>query len=285
MNIYDEPKIDCHNHVFDPLRFPYAADVSYHPSGQELGTAAQLTEMLDAYGVRHALVVGPNSGYGTDNRCLLDALAHSAGRFKGVAVVPNDVETAELERLKAAGIVGVTMNATYYGAAYYADASPLLAKLAVLNLFAQVQVEQNQLVSLAPMLVDSGAQIVVDHCGRPTPDAGLDQPGFKALLELARTGRACIKLSGYSKFSRDPYPHLDTRRYVDALIDAFTLDACVWGSDWPFLRATQRHDYGPLLKLVEHLLPDVTSRRRVLWDTPRKWFGFGKVPSVSASTV
>ena len=52
MNIYDEPKIDCHNHVLDPLRFPYAADTIYRPSGQELGSAAQLTEVLDAYGVR-----------------------------------------------------------------------------------------------------------------------------------------------------------------------------------------------------------------------------------------
>jgi hypothetical protein len=25
LSIYDEPKIDCHNHVFDPARFPYAA--------------------------------------------------------------------------------------------------------------------------------------------------------------------------------------------------------------------------------------------------------------------
>jgi predicted TIM-barrel fold metal-dependent hydrolase len=274
MNIYDEPKIDCHNHVLDPLRFPYAADANYRPGGQEIGSAAQLTEVLDAYGVRYALVVGPNSGYGTDNRCLLDAIAHSAGRFKGVAVVRNDVETEELARLKAAGIVGVTMNATYHGAAYYANTAPLLAKLAALDLFVQVQVEQDQFLSLAPILVGSGAHIVVDHCGRPTPDAGLDQPGFKALLELSRTKRACVKLSGYSKFSREPYPYLDARRYVDALIDAFTLDACVWGSDWPFLRATHRHDYGPLLKLVEHLLPDVASRRSILWDTPRKWFGF-----------
>jgi predicted TIM-barrel fold metal-dependent hydrolase len=275
MNIYDEPKIDCHNHVLDPLRFPYVADTTYRPSGQELGSAAQLTEVLNAYGVRYALVVGPNSGYGTDNRCLLDTIAHGAGRFKGVAVVRNDVETAELERLKAAGIVGVTMNATYYGAAYYANTGPLLAKLAALGLFVQVQVEQDQLVSLAPILIASGAHIVVDHCGRPTPDAGLDQPGFKALLELSRTTRTCVKLSGYSKFSRQPYPYLDTRRYVDALIDAFTLDACVWGSDWPFLRATQRLDYGPLLTLVEHLIPDASRRLLLLWDTPRKLFGFG----------
>jgi predicted TIM-barrel fold metal-dependent hydrolase len=138
MNICDEPNIDCHNHVLDPLRFPFAADATYRPSGQELGSATQLTEVLNAYGLRYALVVGPNSGYGTDNRCLLDAIAQGAGRVKGVAVVRNDAEAAELERLKAAGIVGVTMNATDHGAAYYANTGPLLAKLAALGLFVQV---------------------------------------------------------------------------------------------------------------------------------------------------
>ena len=274
MNIYDEPKIDCHNHVLDPVRFPYVADTFYQPAGQEIGTAAQFRHVLDAYGVQHALLVGPNSGYGSDNRCLLDAIAQGGGRFKGVAVVPNNVERAELERLKAVGIVGVAFNATVHGVAYYSDTGELLAKLAALGLFVQVQVEHDQLAQLAPLLARAGARIVIDHCGRPAPEAGLDQPGFKALLDLARTGRACVKLSGYVKFSRQPYPYNDTWPYVRALIDAFTLDACVWGSDWPFLRAPERVDYGPLLKLVETLVPDAGERRKLLWDTPRHWFGF-----------
>jgi predicted TIM-barrel fold metal-dependent hydrolase len=275
MNIYDEPKIDCHNHILDPARFPYAADVHYRPLGQEMGTAAQFRQVLDAYGVRNALVVGPNSGYGLDNRCLLDAIAQSNGRFKGIAVVPNNAGRTDLERLKAAGIVGIAFNvALLGGGAYYADTSDLLETLAALDLFVQVQVEHDQLVPLIPMLERSGAKILIDHCGRPTPAAGVGQPGFKALLGLARTRRAFVKLSGQVKFSGEPHPHADTRPYVRALIDAYTLDACVWGSDWPFLRAPQRVDYGPLLKLVENLLPDAGDRRKLFWDTPRKLFGF-----------
>ena len=276
MNIYDEPKIDCHNHVLDPVRFPYAADVAYRPAGQEIGSAQYFLQVLDAYGVRYALVVGPNSGYGTDNRCLLDAIARSAGRFKGIAVLPNDVEVSALEQLKAAGIVGVAFNVTLYGVAYYADTERLLAKLAALGLFIQIQVEHDQLIPLVPMLEGSGVRILVDHCGRPTPEAGLDQPGFEALLRLARTGRAFVKLSGYEKFSREPYPYTDVHRYVRALIEAFTPDACVWASDWPFLKASKRVDYGLLLKLVQYLLPLEHERHKVLWETPQKLFGFGK---------
>ncbi|MGA8786230.1 MAG: amidohydrolase family protein [Polaromonas sp.] len=285
MNIYDEPKIDCHNHVLDPARFPYAEGTTYRPAGQEVSPAAQLHNVMDAYGVRHSLVVGPNSGYGQDNRCLLDAIAHSQGRLKGIAVVPNDVSSSELARLKAAGVVGVAFNVTLYGVAHYADTSALLSQLAALDLFIQVQVEHDQLVPLAPLLERSGARILIDHCGRPTPELGLGQPGFQALLALARTRRASVKLSGYGKFSREPHPFADTQPYVRALIDAFTLDACVWGSDWPFLKATERIDYGPLLKLVESLLPDVNDRRKLFWDTPRKLFGFGSEGTLSINAI
>ena len=65
-------------------------------------------------------------------------------------------------------------------------------------------------------------------------------------------------------------------RSLQALLDAFTTDGCVWASDWPFVKATERIDYGPLLKLFEGLVPDPADRRKILWDTPRRWFGFGE---------
>jgi predicted TIM-barrel fold metal-dependent hydrolase len=275
MSIFEEAKIDCHNHVLDPARFAYADDVAYRPAGQEIATRSQHADVMDAYGVRHALLVGPNSGYGTDNRCLLDAIARGRGRFKGIAVVPNDVGRAELERLKAAGVVGVAFNTTVNGVAYYANAAPLLRLLAELDLFVQVQVEHDQLLTLTPQLLASGARVLIDHCGRPTPSAGLGQRGFQALLAMARSGRATVKLSGFQKFSAESAPYHDAERFVRALVEAFTLDACLWASDWPFLKAAQRLDYGPLLKLVEQWFPDATDRRRLLWDTPRRLFGFG----------
>jgi predicted TIM-barrel fold metal-dependent hydrolase len=274
MNIYDEPKIDCHNHLFDPVRFPYPEDAFYRPVGHEIGTPDNFHHVLDAYGVRHALVVEPNSGYGPDNRCLLDAIARSHGRFKGMAVVGMGASRGELEQLKAAGMLGITYNVALHGVDFYADTEALLAKLVALDLFVQVQVERDQLMPLAPMLERSGVKMLFDHCGRPAPEAGIKQPGFQALLRLASTGRAFVKLSGHIKFSREAYPHADTFPYVRALIDAFTLDACVWGSDWPFLRAPARVDYGLLLKLIEKLLPDVSERRKLFWDTPKRLFAF-----------
>jgi predicted TIM-barrel fold metal-dependent hydrolase len=274
MSIFEEPKIDCHVHVLDPARFSYRADTHYAPTGQEIGTLAQLAQVMDAYGTRHALLVGPNSGYGLDNACMLDAIARGAGRYKGIAVVANDATLEELQALKRQGVVGVAWNVTHYGVDYHRHAKPLLQKLVTLNMFVDIQVEHDQLVPMLPMLADSGVRILVDHCGRPAVDAGLGQPGFRALLELGKTRRAFAKLSGLVKFSRKAAPHDDAWPFVTALIDAFTLDHCLWASDWPYLRAPVRVDYGVLLRLALTLFPDASDRRRLLWDTPRELFGF-----------
>ena len=274
-DVYSEPKIDCHVHVLDPVRFPYGENTHYRPAGQEMGTPAQLAQAMEAYGTGYALLVGPNSGYGLDNRCLLDTIASGDGRFKGVAVVANDASLQELEELKRHGVLGVAWNVTHYGVDYYDNAAPLVEKLVALDMFVDIQVERDQLLSFVPLLTRSGVRILIDHCGRPTIEAGLDQPGFRALLALGATGRAFVKLSGLVKFSREPSPHRDAWSYVEALVDAFTLDHCLWASDWPYLRAPARVDYGVLLSLVLSLFPDVSDRRKLLWSTPQALFGFG----------
>lgn len=273
--IFDEPKIDCHLHILDPERFAYRADTHYAPAGQERGTYDQLLAVLDAYGTRHALLVGPNSGYGLDNACMLDALARSPDRFRGIAVVRNDITRDELLALKAQGVLGVAWNVTFYGLDYYADSSRLLQYLRELDLCVSVQVEHDLMVTMGPLLADAGVRILVDHCGRPTTAEGLGQRGFAAVLALARTGRAWVKLSGVAKITPDPFPYAAAQPYFDALLAAFTPSRCLWASDWPYLRAPSRLDYGVLLRHIVRVLPDAAMRRQVLWDTPRELLGFG----------
>ena len=268
------PIVDCHVHVFDPVRFPYTPDTFYRPAGGEIGTPSLLAHLLDTHEVRHALLVAPNSGYWLDNRCLLDALRQGAGRYKGMAAVPNDATRQQLQDLQAAGIIGIAFNVALLGVEFYRDIGPLLDRLRDLGMWAQMQVEGDQLVSLKTMLLDSGVRLLFDHCGRPFPHAGVGQPGFRALLELSESGRACVKLSSLTKCSALPYPHEDAWPFVEALIDAYTPRALVWASDWPFLRAPARIDYGPLIRLMEQLAPDEPSRSAILWDTPLRLFGF-----------
>jgi predicted TIM-barrel fold metal-dependent hydrolase len=197
---------------------------------------------MDLHGVRHALVVGTNSGYGEDLSPVLDAIARGEGRFKGVAVVPNDIAAADLAHLKASGMVGIAFNAPFNSTALYAGTDELLRMLTDLDMFLQIQVKGDQLLDFLPLIERSDVRLVIDHCGRPAPESGLDQPGFKALLALGRAGRATVKLSGYSQFAGERYPYQDVRPCIDALLETFTPDGCMWGSDWPFLRATERID-------------------------------------------
>ncbi len=199
-----------------------------------------------------------------------------------MAIVPNDVPRSELERLHALRVAGVTFNAALLGAGYYSNAAALLAELADLDMFVDLQVQADQMVEMRPLLEATDVRIVVDHCGRPRPSAGLDQPGFAALLRLAATGRVFVKISGYAKFSDQPYPYRDAWPYVQSLIRSFGPDCCVWGSDWPFLRAPERIDYGPLLKLLERLVPEPADRSKLLWQTPNRLFGFGEPATTAA---
>ena len=73
------------------------------------------------------------------------------------------------------------------GVDYYADAGPLVDKLVSLDMFVDIQVEHEQLLPFVPLFERTGVRVLVDHCGRPTIDAGLDQPGFRALLALGAT--------------------------------------------------------------------------------------------------
>ena len=105
-----------------------------------------------------------------------------------MAVVANEVSRRELERLRALRISGVTFNAALLGVEYYAKSAGLLAELADLGMFVDLQVQANQLTDMLPLLEATDVRVIVDHCGRPRPGAGLDQPGFAALLRLAATG-------------------------------------------------------------------------------------------------
>ena len=275
MNIFTEPKIDCHAHVFDPVKFPYGEDIEYKPSGQEIGTPPQLDAVMKTYGVTHALLVQPNSGYGSDNSCMLDTIARGKGRFKGVAIIDFDADLAALRALQAQGIVGAAFNPTFHGTDYYKRSAGLIERLAELDMFLQIQSEHDQLSMFVPWIEAMPVRVLIDHCGRPTPEQGLGQSGFQALLRIARTRRVSVKLSGYSKFSKLPYPFEDCWPFVRAIVDAFTLDHCLWASDWPFLRAPQRQDFGPLAELAGLLFPNEAERRKLFYDTPRRLFSFG----------
>ena len=131
----------------------------------------------------------------------------------------------------------------------------------------------DQLVALAPLLRNGGVQVLIDHCGRPNLADGLAAPGFAALLALADTGGVNVKLSGFAKFSQQGFPFDDSTACTAQLLQSFGPAHCLWASDWPFLKAERRLDYGALLQLFAASVPHASDRQQILWDTPRRLFG------------
>jgi predicted TIM-barrel fold metal-dependent hydrolase len=116
--------------------------------------------------------------------------------------------------------------------------------------------------------------MMLDHFGRPDIARGVKSAGYQTVLEFGKSGQAVIKLSGPFRSSLQGYPYTDVDSFIAAAIDAFTLDNCVWGSDWPFVRMDERMDYGRRRHACRAGYPTPKIAEKVLWDTPARLFGF-----------
>lgn len=268
--------IDCHAHIIDTARFPLADGSGYKPRPNENGPKETYCGVLDGHRVAHALLVQP-SGYGTDNAAMLDAIASYPGRFKGIAVLDLTTPERELAALARRGVVGVRFNLVSYerDALSRPKAAGFLARLKALGWYAQIFADDAQWPELAEILRKSGVRVLVDHFGLRDPSLGLDQPGFQAVLRLGREGNAAVKLSAPFRISREPGSYGDLEPFARAVIEAFGIENCVWGSDWPFINMGTPMRYAAALKTVEHWLDDAGNLDRVLWHNPVRLFGFG----------
>ena len=268
--------VDSHAHVFCAgSKYPFAAQREYTPHPTQLGSAERFAAVLDAHGLTHGLLVSAGP-YGPDNQCMLDAISAHRGRFKGIALVNAEVSERELQKLADGGVIGIRINIMNHGLRPLTEkgADALLAKVKALDWFVQVHSQKDELVEAAPVLRKAGVRVMFDHFGRPDIRRGVDSRGYQTLLDFGREGRHVIKLSGPFRSSVEGPPYRDTDPFIHAAIEAFTLERCVWGSDWPWVRMDERMDYGPVYACLPRWLPDAKDRQRVLWETPSRLFGF-----------
>ncbi|WP_426959394.1 amidohydrolase family protein [Muricoccus radiodurans] len=269
------PAVDCHAHAFNLARQGWGSDRGFDISPGELGTAEQFLHLLSLHGFTHGVLINPLGGYGANNTYMLEAIAAAKGRLKGVALLPDGTPEAEIRRMVEGGIVGIRFNLDFpTSPPLHGEAGQRsLARAREVGWMVQVHYHHNDsIVAAIPILRAAGCPVLIDHSGRPDLAMGLDQPGFQALLEFGRSSDAIIKLSGLFRLTQEGAPYHDTDPYIASLIEAFTLDRCIWGSDWPFLRAKHRTDFAPLLDALARMIPDAADREKVLWDNPARIF-------------
>jgi predicted TIM-barrel fold metal-dependent hydrolase len=265
--------VDTHAHIFR-RGLPLASERRYAPNYD--ATLADYLRMLDRHGIARGVLVQP-SFLGSDNSHLLAGLAVAPQRLRGIAVVAPGADAQELARFDAAGIVGLRLNLV--GGAPLPDlASPpwrtLLNAAAGLGWQIELHREARDLSLLLEPLLDAGVNVVVDHFGRPDPAAGIEDPGFRALLDTGASRRVWVKLSAAYRNGGDGVGERIAKDAMPLLRRAFGADRLLWGSDWPHTRFETSASAASGLALLEALLPDRDERRIVLEDAPNALYRF-----------
>lgn len=280
---------DCHVHVFEPDRFPYAEPRTYTP-----GTASveQLQSFRRALDVDHLVLVQP-SVYGDDNRCLLNALRElGLVVARGIAVIdPDGISDANLRTLKEGGVVGVRVNLSAKGedraAAAIAAVSKTISRVASAELAVQVYVDLPLIESLANIVAASPVPVILDHYAGADAELGVEQPGFTALLRLLDSGKVWVKLSAAYRASRRTPDYEDVAPLARTLIAA-NPDRLMWASDWPHtgggaerrerkpgeIEPFRQVDDAHLLSALASWTGDATALRKILVDNPARLYGF-----------
>lgn len=267
---------DTHAHVFGPeQRYPYNPGRAYTPPDAPLEAWFALHAKL---GIGRGVLVQP-SVYGTDNTVMLEAMRTAGNRLRGVAVVEDDIPDDELEKLDAAGVRGVRVNIVDVkdrkaGTLPLDSLRELAQRIKPLGWHMEFLMHVDEFPELDRAFADFPVDIVLGHLGYMKTDTGIEDPGFQALLRLAKSGHCWVKLTGPYRISSAPLPYPDVTAFARALLEAAP-DQILWGTDWPhvMLKGTMPND-ASLCDLLSDWVPDTSLRSRVLVHNPARLYGF-----------
>lgn len=272
-----EGACDGHTHVFGPYdRFPVVHQMPY---AAPLAPAALHREMLDRVGVFRGVLIQPGA-FGTDPAVILDALAQSGGRLRGIAAATAAVSDDILDAWHRAGVRGLRFNemlapsgsGRYPGSIGIEELEALAPRLAARGWHAELWAAVDTIAALLPQLRASSVPVVLDHMAGVAASRGVEGPAFRAVLAALGEGWLWIKLTLCRASQHFPdYP--DLRPFHDALVAA-NPDRVIWGSDWPYVRMGDKTpDVGHLLGLFQAWVPE-RLHRRILVDNPARLYDF-----------
>jgi 2-pyrone-4,6-dicarboxylate lactonase len=264
---------DAHCHVFGPAAtFPYASGRAYTPQDAPRERLAALHEVLR---IERAVIVQA-SCHGTDNRAMLDAIAHSGGRYRGVAIVDESFEDADYVTLHEGGIRGVRFNFVRHlgGMPDIKVVHDVIRRVTPLGWHLVVHLDAVDIVELSSMLRSLPLPFVIDHMGRVKAGDGVDQVPFRALLDLLRVENCWVKVCGSERVSATGPPFHDAVPFARALVEAAP-DRVLWGTDWPHPNVGRfMPNDGDLVDLVPLIAPDDASRQKLLVENPARLYGW-----------
>ena len=262
--------VDTHAHVIGlPPEYPFVEARSYTPPE---APAERYLAMLDATSMSYGVLIQV-SVHGTDNRLMVEALKASPKRLRGIAVVKLGEPDNIYRDLKESGVVGLRLNDLYGGGVSLDDMSSYDALCREMGWHLQFLTDARRFDQTASQFARLHVPFVIDHMGHFPTSAGIDHPGFGALVSLVHDG-GWVKLSGAYRTTAAALPYRDTIPFARALFDAAP-GRCLWGSDWPHVAHWQpMMNVGDLLDLFADWVPDDAARNRIFVDNAQRLYGF-----------
>ncbi len=280
---------DCHMHIFGPPeRYRGAPERTYTPTEMPM---TKYDDAVASLGFQRLVFVQP-SAYGTDNSCLLDAMAKRPNT-RAVAVIDLDIDDQQLRSMDRAGVRGIRLNLKtprFPDAGAQGSALQLAAeRIAKFAWHIQIYADTEVITSLAPVVRDLSVPVVFDHMAGVRSKDGPKQPNFDLVLGLLADGKCWVKISGADIVTgmtgKDP-DLWNAAPFARALVSANT-NRVIWGTDWPHLvhhhsgigDAAPSAGYRPVSdRALAQLLWDVTgndaTRHRILVDNPQQLYRF-----------
>jgi len=280
---------DCHTHIFgDPKRFPMTPSRVYTP---EPAPVDEMRTLHRALHMDRVVIVQP-SIYGTDNACTLDAVKQLGSRARAIAVIDVQIPGSDtmLADMDAAGVRGIRLNLETSGIADPSVGSQrvraAIERLRGSRWHIQMNTRLSMIDAIRAQVAGAPVRFVFDHFGGAQASLGLDQPGFKSLVDLVRGGSVYVKISGAYRSSTQAPNYPDVTPFAKALVAA-NPQRVLWGTDWPhpdsaIVAGRKNTDIAPLLQVDDGALlnqlpvwaPDAALRTRILVSNPAELYGF-----------
>jgi len=264
---------DAHCHIFGPGDiFPYHPSRSYTPPDASRQTLKKLHDFL---GIERAVIVQA-SCHGPDNTALLDAIAHSNGKYRGVCHVDESYGEKELQVLHEGGVRGVRFNfVKHLGGAPDIDfLRQTVDAIRGLGWHLVLHFDAADLLEYKALLTELNIPIVIDHMGRPVSAEGVSQAPFQTLLEFMQDENYWVKVCGSERISSTGAPFHDAVPFAQKLMEVAP-DRVIWGTDFPHpnIKGDMPND-GDLVDLMALIASDEGQRQKLLVDNPARLYGF-----------
>ena len=278
---------DSHTHIHaDPAKYPFFAGRVYTP---ELASPEEMSALHKALHIERVVIVTP-SVYGPDNSATLFGMKARGATARGVAVIDDKTPDSDIDAMNQAGIRGIRLNLATGGTSDpnvgRARLKAGIDRVKARGWHVQMFTSLAMISAIKEIVAASPVPLVFDHFGGAQAALGPEQPGFSDLVDLVKSGKAYVKISGAYRASKLGPDYADAAPLARALIAA-NPDRIVWGTDWPHPDSVtppgkQITDVTPLFQIDDGRLlnqlpvwaPDAAIRKKILVDNPARLYGF-----------